>query len=282
MTIATIGVIGAGTMGAGIAQVFAQNGFEVHLVDNQPSHLQRAVSDIQQGLEKALAAKRISAEQASTAAEKLHTSTQLEVFKACDLILEAVSEEEPTKIALFQSIDRICPEHTILASNTSAIAITRMAAATKRPDRFMGMHFMKPAAERDVVELIRALQTSDETYQALLALSEQINKTPVEVKDYPGFVSNRLLIPMINEAAYALYEGVASAEDIDTVMELGRGHQVGPLRLADSIGLDICLSVMNVLHSGFQDSKYRPCPLLQQMVDAGYLGEKTGRGFYTY
>lgn len=282
MAIKQVGVLGAGTMGVGIAQVFAQHGYSVQLVDNQPSHLQRAFTEIQLGLEKAVADGRISAEQQSQAMENIHASPQLDVFKECDLILEAVTEEEPTKIALFQSIDRICPEHTILASNTSAIAITRMAASTKRPDRFMGMHFMKPAPERGVVELIRGLQTSDETYDALLEVAGQLQKTAVSVKDYPGFVSNRLLITMINEAIYALYEGVATVEDIDTVMELGRGHQKGPLKLADGIGLDICLSVMNVLHDGFKDSKYRPCPLLQQMVDAGYLGEKTGRGFYTY
>lgn len=282
MTIQKVGVLGAGTMGVGIAQVFVQSGFEVQLVDNQPSHLQRAFTEIQIGLEQSIAAGSLTKEQAEAAIGRLRTSPQLEVFKECDLILEAVTEEEPTKIALFQSIDRICPEHTILASNTSAIAITRMAAATRRPDRFMGMHFMKPAVERDVVELIRGLQTSDETFKALEELSGKLNKTAVSVKDYPGFVSNRLLIPMINEAIYALYEGVATVEDIDTVMELGRGHQKGPLKLADGIGLDICLSVMKVLHNGFNDDKYRPCPLLQQMVDAGYLGEKSGRGFYTY
>jgi 3-hydroxybutyryl-CoA dehydrogenase len=282
MTIQKVGILGAGTMGVGIAQVFVQNGCDVQLVDNQPSHLQRAFSEIELGLQQSVSAGRLTKEEAEAAFSRLRTSPQLDVFKDCDLVLEAVTEEEPTKIALFQSVDRICPEHTILASNTSAIAITRMAAATKRPDRFMGMHFMKPAVERDVIELIRGLQTSDETYNALLKLSSKLNKTAVSVKDYPGFVSNRLLIPMINEAIYTLYEGVASVEDIDTVMELGRGHKKGPLRLADGIGLDICLSVMKVLHQGFNDDKYRPCPLLQQMVDAGYLGEKSGRGFYTY
>jgi len=282
MTIKSIGVLGAGTMGSGIAQVFAQQGFQVQLVDNQPSHLQQAVLKIQQGLDKAIDKGRLNAAERDQALLNIHTSPHLDRFVDCDLVIEAVSEEEPTKIALFQSIDRICPDSTILASNTSAISLTRMAAATKRPDRFMGMHFMNPVAQMDLVELIRALQTSDATYQAVHDLSQRIQKTPVTVKDYPGFVSNRILMPMINEAIYTLYEGVASIEDIDAVMKLGMNHPMGPLQLADFIGLDTCLFIMNVLHDGFKDSKYRPCPLLQQMVDAGYFGKKSGRGFYLY
>jgi len=282
MTIKQVGVLGAGTMGSGIAQVFAQNGFQVQLVDNQPSHLQQAVIKIQNGLTKCIEKGRITEDDRDNALGNIRTSPQMDVFKECDLVIEAVTEEEPTKIALFQSIDRICPAHTILASNTSAISLTRMAAATKRPDRFMGMHFMNPVPIMDLVELIRALQTSDETFQTLLGVSEQLKKTPVTVKDYPGFVSNRILMPMINEAIYTLYEGVASIEDIDAVMKLGMNHPMGPMQLADMIGLDTCLFIMNVLHDGFQDSKYRPCPLLQQMVDAGYLGKKSGKGFYEY
>ncbi|EAR08065.1 3-hydroxybutyryl-CoA dehydrogenase [Reinekea blandensis] len=282
MTIKTVGVLGAGTMGSGIAQVFARNGYEVHLVDNQPSHLQKSVGKIQKGLDKCIARGMIDEERKLASIERIHTSPRMEVFAECDLVVEAVTEEEPTKIALFQSIDRICPEHTILASNTSAISLTRMAAATKRPDRFMGMHFMNPVPIMELVELIRGLQTSDETFNTLHEVSKTLNKTPVSVKDYPGFVSNRLLMPMINEAIYTLYEGVASAEDIDAVMTLGMNHPMGPLKLADVIGLDTCLFIMNVLHDGFKDSKYRPCPLLQQMVDAGLLGKKSGEGFYTY
>lgn len=282
MTIQTVGVLGAGTMGSGIAQVFAQNGFNVHIVDNQPSHLQAALVKIQQGLQKCVDRERINIEQAKAALTLIHTSPRTDVFAECDLVVEAVTEEEPTKIALFQSIDRICPDHTILASNTSAISLTRMAAATQRPDRFIGMHFMNPAPIMPLVELIRAAQTSDVTCTNMHEVVAQLGKHPVVVKDYPGFVSNRLLMPMINEAIYALYEGVASAEDIDSVMTLGMNHPMGPLAIADRLGLDTCLSVMNVLHQGFKDSKYRPCPLLQQMVDAGYYGKKSGRGFFEY
>ncbi len=282
MTIKTVGVLGAGTMGSGIAQVFARNGFTVHLVDNQPSHLQQAVTKIQKGLDKCIERGMIDEARKDNALSIIHTSPQMDVFASCDLVVEAVTEEEPTKIALFQSIDRICPDHTILASNTSAISLTRMAASTKRPDRFMGMHFMNPVPIMELVELIRGLQTSDETFNALFEISKQLNKTPVTVKDFPGFVSNRILMPMINEAIYTLYEGVATTEDIDAVMTLGMNHPMGPLRLADMIGLDTCLFIMNVLHDGFKDSKYRPCPLLQQMVDAGYLGKKSGKGFYDY
>ncbi|MEJ2042233.1 MAG: 3-hydroxybutyryl-CoA dehydrogenase [Reinekea sp.] len=282
MTIKTVGVLGAGTMGSGIAQVFARSGYNVLLVDNQPSHLQQALEKIQRGLDKSIERGIIEAECKKAALERLHASPQMDVFSECDLIVEAVTEEEPTKIALFESLDRICPDHTILASNTSAISLTRMAAATKRPDRFMGMHFMNPVPLMALVELIRALQTSDETFKTIYSVSQQLGKTPVTVKDFPGFVSNRLLMPMINEAIYTLYEGVANVEDIDAVMKLGMNHPTGPLKLADLIGLDTCLSIMDVLHDGFKDSKYRPCPLLQQMVDAGHLGKKVGRGFYQY
>ncbi len=282
MTIKQVGVLGAGTMGIGIAHVFSQHGFQVHLVDNQPSHLQQAVLEIQAGLERCIAKGNLTEDGRDQSLAKIRTSPQLEVFAECDLVVEAVTEEEPTKIALFQSIDRICPDHTILASNTSAISLTRMAASTKRPDRFMGMHFMNPAPTMDLVELIRARQTSEETFNALHLLCKQLNKTSVSVKDFPGFVSNRLLMPMVNEAIYTLYEGVSTIEEIDAVMELGMNHPKGPLKIADAIGLDTCLFIMNVLYDGFKDSKYRPCPLLQQMVDAGQLGQKTGQGFYQY
>ena len=282
MTITTVGVLGAGTMGSGIAQVFARSGYDVFLVDNQPSHLQKALDKIPLGLDKSIARGIIDADGKTAALARLHASPQMEVFADCDLIIEAVTEEEPTKIALFESLDRICPPHTILASNTSAISLTRMAAATKRADRFMGMHFMNPVPLMALVELIRGLQTSDATFTALYEVAKQLGKTPVTVKDFPGFVSNRLLMPMINEAIYTLYEGVATIEDIDAVMTLGMNHPQGPLRLADMIGLDTCLFIMDVLHDGFKDSKYRPCPLLQQMVDAGLLGKKVGQGFYQY
>lgn len=282
MTIKTIGVLGAGTMGSGIAQVFAQHGFPVYLVDNQPSHLQAAITMIEKRLENQVVKGQMTGDDKAAALANLHISPQIEAFAACDLIVEAVTEEEPTKIALFQGIDRLCPPHTILTSNTSAISLTRMAAATGRPDRFMGMHFMYPAPQMNLVELICALQTSNATCDAVMALTLQINKTPVSVKDFPGFISNRLLMPMINEAIFALYEGVARAEDIDTVMTQGLNHPVGPLKLADAVGLDTCLFTMNVLFDGFKDNKYRPCPLLQQMVDAGQLGKKTGQGFYRY
>lgn len=282
MTIKTVGVLGAGTMGSGIAQVFARNGYEVHLVDNQPSHLQAALGKISKGLDKCIKRGMIDEDRKLASIDRIHTSPRLDIFAECDLVVEAVTEEEPTKIALFQSIDRLCPEHTILTSNTSAISLTRMAAATKRPDRFMGMHFMNPVPIMELVELIRASQTSDETFNTIFEVSKTLNKNPVSVKDFPGFVSNRILMPMINEAIYTLYEGVANRDDIDSVMTLGMNHPLGPLRLADMIGLDTCLFIMNVLHDGFKDSKYRPCPLLQQMVDAGYTGKKSGKGFYEY
>ncbi len=282
MTIKTVGVLGAGIMGSGIAQVFARSGFEVQLVDNQPSHLQRSLENIQRGLDKSIKRGIIDEDGKVAALGRLHASPQMDVFATCDLIVEAVTEEEPTKIALFESMDRICPEHTIFASNTSAISITRMAAATKRADRFLGMHFVNPVPIMELVELIRGLETSDETFNTLLEVSKQLGKTPVAVKDFPGFVSNRLLMPMINEAIYTLYEGVASVEDIDAVMTLGMNHPQGPLKIADLIGLDTCLFTIEVLYNGFKDSKYRPCPLLQQMVDAGHLGKKVGRGFYKY
>ncbi|GGX73656.1 3-hydroxybutyryl-CoA dehydrogenase [Saccharospirillum salsuginis] len=282
MAIQTVGVLGAGTMGNGIAQVFAQHGLTVHLVDKQPLQLDAALASIDKSLTKFVEKDKITEDIKAGALGRLHTHTELKGLAECDLVVEAVTENEATKIALFKQVDDLCPEHTILASNTSAISLTRMAAATSRPSQFVGMHFMNPVPLMKLVELIRARQTSDETYQAIHLLSEEIGKVPVTAGDYPGFVSNRILMPMINEAIFTLYEGVATAEDIDTVMQLGMNHPMGPLKLADMIGLDTCLFIMKVLYEGFNDPKYRPCPLLQQMVDAGYTGRKNGRGFYSY
>lgn len=278
----TIGVLGAGTMGHGIAQVFAQSGYTVHLVDNQQAQLDTALKAVGRSLGKFVEKGKLTTEQHSAALARLHTNTDIEVFAGCDLVVEAITENERMKIDLFRKLDALCPANTLFASNTSAISLTRMAAATSRPDRFMGMHFMNPVPLMQLVELIRALQTSDETFNAIKSLSEQLGKTPIEVRDAPGFVSNRILMPMINEAIFTLYEGVAEAEAIDSVMTLGMNHPMGPLKLADMIGLDTCLFIMNVLHDGFKDPKYRPCPLLVQMVDAGYTGRKSGRGFYQY
>ena len=278
----TIGVLGAGTMGHGIAQVFAQSGYTVHLVDNQQAQLETALKAVDRSLGKFVEKGKLTADQHSASLGRLHTHTDIEVFAGCDLVVEAITENETVKIDLFRKLDALCPAETLFASNTSAISLTRMAAATSRPDRFMGMHFMNPVPLMQLVELIRALQTSDATFNAIKSLSERLGKTPIEVRDAPGFVSNRLLMPMINEAIFTLYEGVAEAEAIDSVMTLGMNHPMGPLTLADMIGLDTCLFIMNVLHDGFKDPKYRPCPLLVQMVDAGYTGRKSGRGFYSY
>jgi len=278
----TIGVLGAGTMGHGIAQVFAQSGYTVHLVDNQQAQLETALKAVDRSLGKFVEKGKLTADQHSASLGRLHTHTDIEVFAGCDLVVEAITENEAVKIDLFRKLDALCPAETLFASNTSAISLTRMAAATSRPDRFMGMHFMNPVPLMQLVELIRALQTSDATFNAIKSLSEQLGKTPIEVRDAPGFVSNRILMPMINEAIFTLYEGVADAEAIDSVMTLGMNHPMGPLKLADMIGLDTCLFIMNVLHDGFKDPKYRPCPLLVQMVDAGYTGRKSGRGFYNY
>ncbi|WP_127558732.1 3-hydroxybutyryl-CoA dehydrogenase [Saccharospirillum alexandrii] len=278
----TIGVLGAGTMGHGIAQVFAQSGYTVHLVDNQQAQLETALKAVDRSLGKFVEKGKLTADQHSASLGRLHTHTDIEVFAGCDLVVEAITENETVKIDLFRKLDALCPAETLFASNTSAISLTRMAAATSRPDRFMGMHFMNPVPLMQLVELIRALQTSDATFNAIKSLSERLGKTPIEVRDAPGFVSNRILMPMINEAIFTLYEGVAEAEAIDSVMTLGMNHPMGPLTLADMIGLDTCLFIMNVLHDGFKDPKYRPCPLLVQMVDAGYTGRKSGRGFYSY
>ena len=282
MTIRNVAVIGAGTMGNGIAQVFACHGFDTVMVDVSDDLVARGRQAIEKSLAKLAEKGKIDAGLPAAALARLRTSTRVEELAAVDLVVEAVVENEGVKLELFRKLDAICPPHAILASNTSSISITRIAAATRRPQQVIGMHFMNPVPLMELVELIRALQTSDECYRTIEEMTRTLAKTPVEVKDGYGFVSNRVLMPMINEAVFALYENLATAADIDAVMKLGMNHPMGPLALADLIGLDTCLNIMNVLYQGFNDSKYRPCPLLRQMVDAGYLGRKSGRGFFTY
>ncbi|MFS0673193.1 3-hydroxybutyryl-CoA dehydrogenase [Ornithinibacillus sp. 179-J 7C1 HS] len=278
----TIMVIGAGQMGSGIAQVCAQSGFQVYLNDMNETALNKGLKNIEKLLTRAVEKGRITDDQKTETLGRLTPSSDLQDAKNCDLVIEAVVENMDVKTAVFKQLDDITPEHTILASNTSSLPITEIASVTKRPEKVIGMHFMNPVPVMKLVEIIRGLQTSDETYKAIEDLTYSLSKTPVEVNDFPGFVSNRILMPMINEAIYTLYEGVASVEDIDTVMKLGMNHPMGPLQLADFIGLDTCLYIMEVLHEGFGDSKYRPCPLLRKYVKAGWLGKKSGRGFYQY
>lgn len=278
----TVMVIGAGQMGAGIAQVCAQSGFDVYLNDMNEAALEKGMNNIEKLLTRAVDKGRISDTEKTDTLTRLTPSTSLEDAKNCDLVIEAVIENMDVKTSVFKQLDDIAPAHAILASNTSSLPITEIASATNRPEQVIGMHFMNPVPVMKLVEIIRGLQTSDETYQAIEDMTHKLSKTPVEVNDFPGFVSNRILMPMINEAIYTLYEGVASVEDIDTVMKLGMNHPMGPLQLADFIGLDTCLYIMEVLHEGFGDSKYRPCPLLRKYVKAGWLGKKSGHGFYQY
>jgi len=282
MEIKSVGVVGAGTMGHGIAQVFAAHGFDVRLADTSDAALRRGLAGIENSLERLLAKEKITAADKASTLGRIGVTTDLATLAGADLVVEAVTENLAVKTELLQSLDRVCGPGAILASNTSSISLTRLAAATGRPDRVIGMHFMNPVPLMELVEIIRALQTAEETYRRVHDLALRLGKTPVCVKDSPGFVSNRVLMPMINEAIFTLHEGLATAEDIDTVMKLGMHHPMGPLALADLIGLDTCLSILEVLQDGFGDPKYRPCPLLRQMVDAGYLGRKTGRGFYRY
>lgn len=282
MNITTVGVIGAGTMGNGIAQVCATAGLKVTLQDISEAQLQLGLSTISTNLDRMIKKEKISASDKVQTLANISTSTSLEALSNVDIVIEAATENETLKLKIFAELDRLCKADTILASNTSSISLTRIAGATQRASQVIGMHFMNPVPMMALVEIIRALQTSDETYQRVHTLSEHIGKTPIEAKDSPGFVANRILIPMINEAVFALHEGIATVESIDEVMKLGMAHPMGPLMLADLVGLDTCLAVIKVLHEGFGDSKYRPCPLLQQMVDAGYLGRKSGRGFYRY
>jgi 3-hydroxybutyryl-CoA dehydrogenase len=282
MEIKTVGVVGAGTMGNGIAQVFAVAGYDVKMRDMGAPQLERGMGSIQKSLAKLVEKGRLGEDESKAALGRIETTTDLKDLAGCDLVVEAIFENFEAKASAFRELDELLGPEAILASNTSSIDITRLAAVTKRPDRFCGMHFFNPVPLMALVEIIRGLATSDETYNTIKATAEKLGKTPVEVRDYPGFVSNRVLMPMINEAVFALYEGVASKEDIDTVMKLGMNHPMGPLTLADFIGLDVCLDILNVLYDGFKDPKYRPCPLLVKMVQAGRLGRKSGEGFYSY
>jgi 3-hydroxybutyryl-CoA dehydrogenase len=278
----TFGVVGAGTMGNGIAQVAARAGFDVVMRDVSEEFLARGLKAVDKNLQRDVDKERLSAEEKSAVFGRIRISTEMDALSDAFIVVEAVTEDLAVKIEVFRALDRITKPDCILASNTSSISITKLGAATKRPDKVIGMHFMNPVPVMKLVEVIRGAATSDETHERVRDLSEKLGKTPLECQDYPGFISNRVLMPMINEAIFALHEGVATRESIDGIMKLGMNHPMGPLTLADFIGLDVCLAIMNVLHEGFGDSKYRPCPLLKRYVDAGWLGRKSGKGFYEY
>jgi 3-hydroxybutyryl-CoA dehydrogenase len=283
MNIQKIAIVGAGTMGNGIAHVAAQSGAFVQLVDLDQSRLNKAIQTIEKNLARMVAKEKISIEEQNDTLSRITLSQDLTASASdCELIIEAVNEDFELKKRIFIQADLAAPKDAILASNTSSISITRLAACTTRPERVIGMHFFNPVPVMKLVELVRGYETSDQVATLIQQLSVSFGKTPVEVHDYPGFVSNRVLMPMINEAIYCVYEGVATVEAVDSVMKLGMAHPMGPLRLADFIGLDVCLAILNVLYEGFRDPKYRPCPLLVKMVDAGKLGDKTGKGFYTH
>ncbi|MEH7415917.1 3-hydroxybutyryl-CoA dehydrogenase [Neobacillus drentensis] len=282
MNVSKVMVIGAGQMGSGIAQVCAQAGYKVVLNDINTEFVERGLGVIQKNLTRNVDKGRITEEQKQEIAARLTPSTELNDASSVDLVIEAAVENMEIKTNIFSQLDKIAPAHTILASNTSSLPITEIAAATSRPEKVIGMHFMNPVPVMKLVEIIRGLATGDEVYQVIEDMTKTLGKVPVEVNDFPGFVSNRILMPMINEAIYTLYEGVATKEAIDEVMKLGMNHPMGPLTLADFIGLDTCLYIMETLHEGFGDDKYRPCPLLRKYVKAGWLGKKSGRGFYSY
>jgi 3-hydroxybutyryl-CoA dehydrogenase len=278
----TIGVVGSGTMGNGIAQVAARAGYDVVMRDVTPEFLERSMKAIDRNLQRDVDKERLTNEEKQSVLGKIRTTTELEAFSEAAFVIEAVTESLDIKTEVFKTLDRVTLPGAILASNTSSISITKLGAVTERPDKVIGMHFMNPVPVMKLVEVIRGLATSDETYERVRELSEKLGKTALDCHDSPGFVSNRVLMPMINEAIFTLYEGVATRESIDGIMKLGMNHPMGPLTLADFIGLDVCLAILNVLYDGFGDPKYRACPLLRQYVDAGWLGKKTGRGFYEY
>jgi 3-hydroxybutyryl-CoA dehydrogenase len=282
MEIKTIGVVGAGQMGNGIAQVAAYSGFRVVMSDIADAFVQKGIGTISKNFGKIVEKGKIPPQKKEEIMGRIKGTIQLKDMAETDFVVEAATENEPLKLNIFKELDQACRKEVILSSNTSSISITKIASATQRPSQVIGMHFMNPVPVMQLVEIIRGLQTSQETFDTVKSLSEKMGKTPVEANDFPGFISNRVLMPMINEAIYTLFEGVGTPEAIDTVMKLGMNHPMGPLALADLIGLDTCLAIMEVLYKGFGDSKYRPCPLLRKYVDAGYLGRKAGRGFYTY
>ena len=282
MAFRKIGVVGAGTMGNGIAQAFAQAGFEVVMSDVAQAALDRALATIAGSYDRLIKKEKMTAEQKAAALGRIRTATELAALKDADLVIEAATENLELKLKIFRQLDELAKADAVIASNTSSISITKLAASTKRADKVIGMHFFNPVPLMALVELIRGLQTSDATYAAVEEASKAVGKTPVQVRNSPGFVVNRMLCPMINEAIFALGEGLATAAQIDEAMKLGANHPIGPLALCDMIGLDVQLAVMNVLFEGFKDPKYRPAPLLVEMVEAGYLGRKTGRGFFTY
>ncbi|PWB40916.1 MAG: 3-hydroxybutyryl-CoA dehydrogenase [Rhodocyclales bacterium] len=282
MAFKKIGVVGAGTMGNGIAQAFAQAGFDVVMSDVAQAALDRAMATISGSYDRLIKKEKMTAEQKAAALARIKTATELAALKEADLIIEAATENLDLKLKIFRQLDELAKPEAVIASNTSSISITKLAASTKRADKVIGMHFFNPVPLMALVELIRGLQTSDATYAAVEEVSKAVGKTPVQVRNSPGFVVNRMLCPMINEAIFALGEGLATAAQIDEAMKLGANHPIGPLALCDMIGLDVQLAVMNVLFDGFKDPKYRPAPLLVEMVEAGYLGRKTGRGFFTY